>query len=72
VVDHDVTKARVREISDKEIEGYVQTGEPLEGAGCYTPRAHTMLFSGFEGSWCNVVGLPMGKLIPLLGEVMRD
>jgi septum formation protein len=72
VVDHDVTKARVREMSEKEIEGYVRTREPREGAGCYTPRAHTMLFRGFEGSWTNGVGLPMGKLIPLLGEVMRD
>jgi septum formation protein len=72
VVEHDVTRAKVRELTDKEIEGYVQTGEPLDGAGCYTPRAHPMLFSGIDGSWTNIVGLPMERFVILLGEVMRE
>jgi septum formation protein len=72
VVDHDVTKGFVRRLSDQEIREYVDTGEPLEGAGCYTPRFHAMLFKRIEGSWTNVVGLPMEKFVPLLGEVMRE
>ena len=47
-------------------------GEPLEGAGGYTPKAHIMLFQRIEGSWTNIVGLPMERFVPLLGEVMRD
>jgi septum formation protein len=72
VEDHDVTRGFVRKLSEKDIESYVQTGEPMQGAGCYTPRAHPMLFERFEGSWTNVVGLPMERFVPLLGKVMGD
>ena len=72
VEDHDVTRGFVRKLSEKDIERYAATGEPMQGAGCYTPRAHTMLFERFEGSWANVVGLPMEKFVPLLGEVMGN
>ncbi|MCK4714003.1 MAG: Maf family protein, partial [Candidatus Aenigmarchaeota archaeon] len=71
VEDHDVTRGFVRKLSEKDIERYAATGEPMQGAGCYTPRAHNMLFERFEGSWANVLGLPMEKFVPLLGEVMR-
>ncbi len=69
--DHDATMAVCRRMSEKEIREYVETGEPMEGAGCYTPRAHAMLFEKLRGSWTNVVGLPMERFIPLLGEAMR-
>ena len=71
IVDHDETVSRVRELSDREIQEYVDTGEPLQGAGCYTPKAHPMLFDRIDGSWTNVVGLPMSKFVPLLGKAMR-
>ena len=72
LVDHDVTKAVVREMSDEELREYVRTGEPLDGAGCYTPRAHPMMFERIEGSWSNIVGMPMERFIPLLGKSLRD
>ena len=68
---HEVTRALCREMSDKEIKEYVETGESMEGAGAYTPRAHTMLFQRVEGSWTNIVGLPMEKLVPMLGKALR-
>lgn len=71
LVDHDETTGKVRVLSPEEIRSYVETGEPLEGAGAYTPRAHSMMFESIMGSWTNIVGLPMEKLIPLLGEAMR-
>lgn len=72
LVDHSDTEGFVKDLSDREIGEYVETGEPLEGAGCYTPRAHTMLFSKMEGSWTNIVGLPMERFIPLLGEALKE
>jgi septum formation protein len=69
---HDVTRVMCREMSDDEIKAYVETGEPMEGAGAYTPRAHPMLFERIEGSWTNIVGLPMERLVPMLGEALRD
>ena len=67
-----VTKNVHRRMDDREIRDYVSTGEPLEGAGCYTPRAHMMLFREIQGSWTNILGLPMNRFVPLLGEVMRE
>ena len=69
--DHDATMAVCRRMSEKEIRDYVETGEPMEGAGCYTPRAHAMLFERLRGSWTNVVGLPMERFVPLLGEALK-
>ena len=70
--DYDVTRGFVRELTDEDIEEYVETGEPMDGAGAYTPRFHTRFFERIEGSWTNIVGLPMEKLIPLLGEALRE
>lgn len=69
--EHDSTRAVCRDLSEEEIEAYVETGEPLDGAGAYTPRAHVMLFEEIDGSWSNIVGMPMEKFIPLLGEAMK-
>ena len=69
---HCVTKGTVRSLDDNDVEKYVETGEPLEGAGCYTPRAHAMLFKKINGSWTNIVGLPMEVFVPMLGEAMRN
>jgi len=70
--EHEVTRGLCREMSDEEIKAYVETGEPMEGAGAYTPRFHTRLFESIEGSWTNIVGLPMEKLVPMLGEVLTE
>jgi septum formation protein len=70
--DHGVTRSLCRKMRDQDIMDYVDTGEALEGAGCYTPRSHVMLFERIDGSWTNIAGLPMEKFIPLLGEAMKD
>jgi len=72
VEDHDVTRVLVRKLSDPEIRKYVETGEPMEGAGCYTPRAHSMLFERIDGSWANMVGFPVEKFVPILGRLLGD
>jgi septum formation protein len=70
--DHSVTKIMVKDLNEDEIESYIQTGEPMEGSGCYTPLAHMMLFDKIEGSWTNIVGLPMEIFIPLLTKSIKD
>jgi septum formation protein len=70
--DHEITRAKVRDLSEKEIRDFIGTGEPMEGAGAYTTRAHKMLFESIDGSWTNVVGLPMEKFIPLLGKALTE
>jgi len=64
------TRVLVRELSDREIEGYVAGGEPLDKAGSYAiQECGAALVSGIDGCFYNVVGLPVVRLIRLLEEL---
>lgn len=62
-----ITKVRFAELSTREIENYVATGEPDDKAGAYAiqGKANYMVKS-IEGSYTNVVGLPMHETISML------
>jgi septum formation protein len=52
---------------------YVATGEPMDKAGAYGLQGRGVLLSaGLEGSWSNVVGLPLEVLPGLFEEVGDD
>ena len=55
-------------IDPAEIGRYVATGEPLDKAGAYAVQGGGALFvEAIEGSYSNVVGLPLSHLKRLLG-----
>jgi septum formation protein len=57
-----------KKLSNKEIEKYVKTGEPLDKAGAYGIQEKGGIFiERVEGEWSNIVGLP----ICLLYETLR-
>lgn len=67
------TKVRMRPLSDGEVEAYVSTGEPLGKAGGYAIQGlGGSLVEGFEGSFNNVVGLPLSRLRKMLGDFGVD
>ena len=54
------TKVKFRGLSDDEIEAYWMTGEPKDKAGSYGIQGKGAVFvSAIEGSYSNVVGLPL-------------
>ena len=64
----EVTDIHFRPLSGKEIEDYVDTGEPMDKAGAYGIQGGAALFcSHMVGDYYNVMGLPVCKL----GEVLR-
>jgi septum formation protein len=57
------TKVRFRDLSAEEIERYIATGEPTDKAGSYAIQGLGVCFvSTIEGSYTNVVGLPLCRL----------
>ena len=57
-------------MTDREIDEYVATGEPLDKAGAYAIQGRGGMFvERIEGSYSNVVGLPMAQLRRMLSEI---
>jgi len=60
------------ELAAEEIAGYVDSGEPLDRAGAYAIQGGAAGFvAGLEGSWSNVVGLPVERVRELLASFSR-
>lgn len=61
------TKVWFRKLKDTEIEKYVQSGDPLDKAGAYGIQGKAAIFvEKINGSYTNVVGLPLAQVYSLL------
>ncbi len=61
------TRVQFKSLSDTQIDGYVATGEPMDKAGGYAIQGGAAPFiEQIEGSYSNVVGLPLEVLKELL------
>ena len=57
------TKVSVYPMSDKEINRYIATGEPMDKAGAYGIQgAFAAYVKGINGDYNNVVGLPVARV----------
>ena len=64
----EVTDLHFRSLSQKEIENYVASGEPMDKAGSYGIQGGGALFcQGIAGDYYNVMGLPVCRL----GQMLR-
>ena len=67
----EVTDLHFRDLSEKEIEDYVATGEPMDKAGAYGIQGGAALFcERMVGDYYNVMGLPvcrLGKVLKAMG-----
>ena len=67
------TRVRMARLSDDEITWYVATGEPFDKAGAYGVQGFASRFiEGIDGSYSNVVGLPISSVYRLLNELGCD
>ena len=69
----ETTLVTFRDLDEREIRDYIVSGEPFDKAGGYGIQGRASKFvSGLEGSYSNVVGLPVERvaeiLKPLLGS----
>ena len=69
----EVTDLHFRNLSRKEIENYVATGEPMDKAGSYGIQGGAALFcQRMEGDYYNVVGLPVCRLTQIMRELAPE
>lgn len=66
----EMTRVHFVELSEREIEAYLATNEPMDKAGAYGIQGlGGMFIDRIEGSYSNVVGLPMATLRDMLKEI---
>ncbi|MBE7034057.1 MAG: septum formation inhibitor Maf [Ruminococcaceae bacterium] len=66
---YEKTEVFFKELSDKEIDAYVKTREPMDKAGAYGIQEKGSLFiEKINGDYFNVVGLPVCALAKLFKE----
>ena len=69
----EVTDIHFRKLSDKEIESYIATGEPMDKAGSYGIQGGAALFAErMVGDYYNVMGLPVCRLYQILAEIAPE
>lgn len=65
--DCETSTVHVEDLTDKEIESYIATGEPFDKAGSYAIQGvFAPYISSIEGDYYNIVGLPLNKLYRIL------
>jgi len=65
-----VTEVLFREVSDREIDGYLDTGEPFDKAGAYAVQGiGAFMVRAVFGSYTNIVGLPLCEIVEILAEM---
>ena len=69
----EITDIHFRELSNREIDVYIRTGEPMDKAGSYGIQGGAALFAEkLVGDYYNVMGLPVCRLSQLLRELLPE
>lgn len=64
------TRVYFKPLTEAEISGYIATGEPFDKAGAYAIQGvGCFMVEKIEGSYTNVVGLPLCEVVSLLERI---
>ena len=70
VIDQEKTRVRFAEMSDNEIDWYVETGEPMDKAGAYAVQGGAAFsIEEIQGDYYNIVGLPVRLVYRLVRKI---
>jgi septum formation protein len=64
------TRVHFRSLSSREIDAYIETGEPMDKAGAYGIQDYgSLLVRRVEGCYFNVMGLPVSRVLEAIRVV---
>ena len=67
IIDYVVSKVKIKDLSEDDINDYINTGESLDKAGAYGIQGYgSLLIEEIQGDYFNIVGLPISKLSDLV------
>ena len=70
---HETTHVNFAEMTDKEIDDYVASGDPMDKAGAYGIQSGAARFvTGIQGDYSNVVGLPVARLYREMKQLKKE
>lgn len=71
--DYEITKVYFKNLTDKDINWYINTKEPMDKAGAYGIQGKGAFFvEKIEGDFFSVMGFPLGKFVRFLDEIGFD
>ena len=66
---HEISRVRFRHLHQAQIKNYLAKVNPLDKAGAYAAQGQgAEIIEEIEGSYTNVVGLPMERTIEVLAQ----
>lgn len=66
-IDHDVAKVYIKEMTDEEIQKWINTGEVLDKAGAFAVQGKFCVhIEKIDGNYTTIMGLPTHKLYDIL------
>lgn len=69
----EITDIHFRSLTEREIDTYIRTGEPMDKAGSYGIQGGAALFAErLVGDYYNVMGLPVCRLGQILREIAPE
>jgi len=69
VCDFDITRVKFKDISEREINLYIKTGDPMPRAGSYGAEGIGAAFiERIDGDFFNIAGLPVFKFVKMLKD----
>ena len=69
----EITDVTFRALTERQIDRYVATGEPMDKAGAYGIQGGAAVFTeGLKGDYYNVMGLPVCRLLQMLQSLAPE
>jgi septum formation protein len=70
---HESTRVTFKKLSNDDITGYLAKVDPLDKAGAYAAQeSGHLIIDQIDGSWTNVVGLPIEKTVAALERWRKE